>query len=75
MSCSKCGTEVKFPVRSELHIEKTGSFLAFGLSQEKKQGWTSDMGIDGVPPLSKKWLFFTNLGQGLSSKVGFLLIF
>ena len=24
---------------------------------------------------SKKWLFFTNLGQGLSSKVGFFLIF
>ena len=23
----------------------------------------------------KKWLFFTNLGQGLSSKVGFFLIF
>ena len=23
----------------------------------------------------KKWLFFTNFGQGLSSKVGFFLIF
>ena len=28
----KCETEVKFPVRSNLYIEKTGSF---GLSQEK----------------------------------------
>ena len=28
-----------------------------------------------VPPLSQKWLFFTNFGQGLSSKVGFFLIF
>ena len=29
------------------------------------------MEIDGP----KKWLFFTNLGQGLSKKVGFFLIF
>ena len=36
MSCSKCETEGKFPVRSKLYIEKTGSFLAFGLSQENK---------------------------------------
>ena len=28
-----------------------------------------------VPPLSQKWLFFTNFGQGLSSKVGFFLFF
>ena len=28
-----------------------------------------------VPPLSQKWLFFTNLCQGLSSKVGFFLNF
>ena len=32
---SKCETEVNFPVRSKLYIEKTGSFLAFGLSEEK----------------------------------------
>ena len=32
------------------------------------------MGINGnLCP--KKWLFFTNLGQDLSSKVGFFLIF
>ena len=37
MSCSKCEKEVKFPVRSKLHIEKKGSFLAFGLSQDKKK--------------------------------------
>ena len=35
VSCSKCETEVKFTIRSKLHIEKTSSFLAFGLSQEK----------------------------------------
>ena len=28
-----------------------------------------------APPLSKKWLIFTNLGQGLSQKVVFFLIF
>ena len=28
-----------------------------------------------VPPLSQKWLFFTNFGQGLPSKAGFFLIF
>ena len=28
-----------------------------------------------VPPLSKKWLNSTNLGQDLSQKVGFFLIF
>ena len=28
-----------------------------------------------VPPLSQKWLLLTNLGQGLSQKVGFFLIF
>ena len=28
-----------------------------------------------VPPLSQKWLISTNLGQGLSQEVGFLLIF
>ena len=27
--------QVKFPVRSKLHIQKTGSFMVFGLSQEK----------------------------------------
>ena len=33
-SCSKCWTEMKF-FRSKLYSERTGSFLAFGLSQEK----------------------------------------
>ena len=28
-----------------------------------------------VPPLSKRWLIFTNLDQGLSKKAGFSLIF
>ena len=28
-----------------------------------------------VPPLSQKWIIFTNLGQGLSQKVDFFLIF
>ena len=28
-----------------------------------------------VPPLSQKWLIFTNLAQCLSKKVGFFLIF
>ena len=28
-----------------------------------------------VPPLSQKWLIFTNLGSGLSQKVGFFLSF
>ena len=27
-----------------------------------------------VPPLSQKWLFFSNLGQGLSQNVGFFFI-
>ena len=39
------------------------------------QGWISDMGIDGPTFVPKKWLFFINLGQDLSSKVGFFLIF
>ena len=33
------------------------------------------MGIDGYHLCPKKWLIFTNLGQGLSQKVGFLLIY
>ena len=33
-----------------------------------KQGWISDMGIDGPTFVPK---FFTNLGEGLSQKVGF----
>ena len=33
------------------------------------------MGIDGPTFVPKKWLFFTNFGRGLSSKVGFFLIF
>ena len=33
------------------------------------------MGIDGPTFVPKKWLFFTNFGQGLSSKVGFFLMF
>ena len=28
-----------------------------------------------VPPLFQKWLILTNLGQGLSKKAGFFLIF
>ena len=32
------------------------------------------MWING-PPLSQKWLIFTNLGQGLSEKLCFFLIF
>ena len=28
-----------------------------------------------VPPLPQKWLVFTNLGQGLSQKVGFSVSF
>ena len=28
-----------------------------------------------VPLLSQKWLIFTNLGQDLSQKVGFFLVF
>ena len=38
------------------------------------QGWMSDMGFM-IPPLSQKVAIFTNLGQGLSSKVGLFLIF
>ena len=38
------------------------------------QGWISDMGIDGSIFVPKSG-FFTNLGQGLSQKVGFFLIF
>ena len=36
VSCSKCKTEIKFSLKSNLYIEKTGTFLAFGLSQEKQ---------------------------------------
>ena len=32
------------------------------------------MEIDGPTSVPKKWLFFTNLGQGMSQKVGFLLL-
>ena len=39
------------------------------------QGWTSDMGDRWSHLCPKRWLFFTNFGQGLSSKVGFFLIF
>ena len=28
-----------------------------------------------VPPLSQKWLFFSNLGQGLAQKDGFFFIY
>ena len=28
-----------------------------------------------VPPLSQNWLIFTDLGQGLSQKVGYFLVF
>ena len=41
----------------------------------KHQGWISDMGTDGLTFVPKSGYFFTNLGQGLSSKVGFFLIF
>ena len=33
--CSKCQAEMKFSIRNKLYIERTGSLLAFGLSQEK----------------------------------------
>ena len=33
------------------------------------------MGIDGPTFIPKSGYFFTNLGQGLSRKVGFFLIF
>ena len=39
------------------------------------QGWISEMGIDGPTFVPKSGYFFTNLGQGLSSKVGCFLIF
>ena len=65
-----------FDVIDYLH---TISFEYEVLSQSFRptaQGWISDMGIDQmVPPLSQKWLIFTSLGQGLSEKVGFFLIF
>ena len=32
------------------------------------------MGIDGLTFVPKKWLVFTNLGKGLSQKVGFFFI-
>ena len=42
----------------------------FGLGQ----GWINDMGINGPTFVPKKWLIFTNLGQGLSQKVSLFLI-
>ena len=39
------------------------------------QGWISDTWIDGPTFVPKKWLIFTDLGQGLSQKVYFFLIF
>ena len=39
------------------------------------QGWISDMVIDGPTFVSKKWLIFDNLGQGLSPNVDFFSIF
>ena len=38
------------------------------------QGWISDMDING-PTFVPKVAFFTNLGQGLSQKISFFLIF
>ena len=38
-----------------------------------KGTWISDMGMSYLCP--KMWLIFTNLGQGLSQKVVFFLIF
>ena len=56
-------------------------FLIIILSKETKnsrlkpiQGWIRDIGIDG-PTFVPKIANFTNLGQGLSQKVGFFLIF
>ena len=39
------------------------------------QGWISDRGIDDPTVVPKKWLMLTYLGQRLSEKVGFFLIF
>ena len=62
-------------IEEEIIIPLTNSFEVLLDTAEEFQGWISDMGIDGPTFVPKSGYFFTNLGQGLSSKVGFFLIF